>query len=113
MALDVQERWIVLQPRWLVQGGIVLQEGKVYCNRSSLAAEETVLQYSLVGSRFVLQYKLYCELGVGLCRDTARAGTGCAQLGAATWRWALRHGQARAQEAGAMGAGDRRAGRRR
>ena len=48
--------------RWLVQGGIVLQEGQVYCNRGSLAAEETVLQYSLVGSRFVLQYKLYCDL---------------------------------------------------
>ena len=39
---------------------IVLQEGQVYCNKGSLAAEETVLQYSLVGSRFVLQYKLYC-----------------------------------------------------
>ena len=45
----------------------------MYCNRGSLAAEETVLQYSLVGSRFVLQYKLYCEPRVGLCRDTARA----------------------------------------
>ena len=33
---------------------IVLQEGQVYCNRGSLAAEETVLQYSLVGNRFVL-----------------------------------------------------------
>ena len=52
---------------------IVLQEGHVYCNRESLAAEETVLQYSLVDSRFVLQYKLYCELGVGMCRDTTRA----------------------------------------
>ena len=56
---------------WL--GGIVLQEGQLYCNRGSLAAEGTVLQYSLVGGRFVLQYKLYCEPGVGLCRDTARA----------------------------------------
>ena len=46
---------------WL--GGIVLQEGKLYCNRGSLAAGGTVLQYSLVGSRFVLQYKLYCEPG--------------------------------------------------
>ena len=45
----------------------------MYCNRGSLTAEETVLQYSLVGSRFVLQYKLYCEPGVGLCRYTARA----------------------------------------
>ena len=44
----------------------------MYCNRGSQAVEETVLQYSLVGSRFVLQYKLYCEPGVGLCRDTAR-----------------------------------------
>ena len=44
----------------------------MYCNRGSLAAEETVLQYSLVSSRFVLQYKLYCEPGVGLCPDTAR-----------------------------------------
>ena len=50
----------------------------MYCNRGSLAAEETVLQYSLVSSRFVLQYKLYCEPGVGLCRNTARAR----QLGA-------------------------------
>ena len=56
---------------WL--GGIVLQEGQLYCNRGSLAAEGTLLQYSLVGSRFVLQYKLYCEPGVGLCRDTTRA----------------------------------------
>ena len=29
--------------------GIVLQESQVYCNRGNLAAEETVLQYSLVG----------------------------------------------------------------
>ena len=65
---------------------IVLQEGQVYCNRGSLAAEETVLQYSLVGSRFVLQYKLYCELGEDLGRDTAWAGAGRAQLGAATRR---------------------------
>ena len=50
-----------------------MQEGQLYCNRGSLAAEGTVLQYSLVGSRFVLQYKLYCEPRVGLCRDTARA----------------------------------------
>ena len=46
----------------------------MYCNRGSLAAGGTVLQYSLEGSRFVLQYKLYCEPGLGLCRDTARAG---------------------------------------
>ena len=81
VALDVQERWIVLQHkvciatkvagRWPVQGKIVLQEGQVYCNRGSLTAEETVLQYSLVGSRFVLQYKLYCELRVG-CVTTRR-----------------------------------------
>ena len=58
---------------------IVLQEGQVYCNRGSLAADETVLQYSLVGSRFVLQYKLYCELGEGLGRDTAWAGAGRAR----------------------------------
>ena len=55
---------------------IVLQEGQVYCNRGSLGADETVLQYSLVGSRFVLQYKLYCELGEGQGRDTAWAGAG-------------------------------------
>ena len=59
---------------WRVE--IVLQEGQVYCNSGSLAAEETVLQYSLVGSRFVSQYKLYCELGEGLGRDTAWAGAG-------------------------------------
>ena len=65
---------------WL--GGIVLQEGQLYCNRGSMAAEGTVLQYSLVGSRFVLQYKLYCEPRVGLCCDTARAR----KLGAASAR---------------------------
>ena len=73
----------------------------MYCNRGSLAAEETILQYSLVGSRFVLQYKLYCELGVGPCHDTARAGAGRTQLGAVTQRWALRHGQARTQQGAA------------
>ena len=83
---------------------IVLQEGQVYCNRGSLAAEEIVLQYSLVGSRVVLQYKLYCELGVGLGRETARVGVGRAQLGSATRRWALYHGQAR----GALGLAGRR-----
>ena len=45
----------------------------MYCNRGGWVGQEIVLQYSLVGSRFVLQYKLYCEPGVGLCRDTARA----------------------------------------
>ena len=53
--------------------GYVVGWVELYCNRGSLAAEGTVLQYSLVGSRFVLQYKLYCEPGVGLCRDTTRA----------------------------------------
>ena len=48
----------------------------MYCNRGSLVADETVLQYSLVGRRFVLQYKLYCELGEELGRDTAWAGAG-------------------------------------
>ena len=73
----------------------------MYCNRGSLATEETVLQYSLVGSRFVLQYKLYCVPGVGLCRDTARARQLGARLGA--------HGQ-RGAQVGA-GARNRRAGR--
>ena len=54
----------------------------MYCNRGSLVVEETVLQYSLVGSRFVLQYKLYCEPGVGLCRDTTRARQLGTRLGA-------------------------------
>ena len=58
----------------------------MYCNRGSLAADETVLQDSLVGSRFVLQYKLYCELGEGLGRDTAWAGAGCARSAQAGWR---------------------------
>ena len=84
---------------------IVLQEGQVYCNRGSLAAKETILQYSLVGSRFVLQYKLYCELGVGLGRDTARAGAGRAQLGATTRPGAQ---QAQAGRWGAQAAGARR-----
>ena len=82
--------------------GILLQEGQVYCNKGSLAAEETVLQYSLVGSRFVLQYKLYCELGAGLCRDTARAGAGRAQLGTAT-RLGARQRRAAGAAAGAAG----------
>ena len=56
---------------WL--GRIVLQEGQLYYNRGSLTAKGTVLQYSLVGSRFVLQYKLYYEPGVGRCCDIARA----------------------------------------
>ena len=81
---------------WL--GGIVLQEGQLYCNRGNLAAEGTVLQYSLVGSRFVLQYKLYCEHGVGLCRDTARAR----QLGTLGASGARTGGAGRAQ--GALGA---------
>ena len=59
------------------------------CNRGSLAAEEIVLQYSLVGSRFVLQYKLYCEPEVGLCRDTTRDR----QLGAA-WAQGAQPGHA-------------------
>ena len=46
----------------VLQGGVVGWE-ELYCNRGSLAAGGTVLQYSLVGSRFVLQYKLYCEPG--------------------------------------------------
>ena len=77
----------------------------MYCNRGSLATEETVLQYSLVGSRFVLQYKLYCEPGVGLCRDTARAR----QLGAHGQRGALVGAGARSRRAGrAAGAGTAR-----
>ena len=39
----------------------------MYCNRGSLAVEETILQYSLVGSRFVLQYKLYCAEQEQVC----------------------------------------------
>ena len=77
----------------------------MYCNRGSLATEETVLQYSLVGSRFVLQYKLYCEPGVGLCRDTARAR----QPGAQGARGARR--QALGLAAGELGAQQTRAPR--
>ena len=104
--------------RWLVQGGIVLQEGQVYCNRGSLATEEIVLQYSLVGSMFVLQYKLYCELRVGLCRDTARAGVGRAQLGTGRGaRGAGAHGAlgraGRRARANAQAAGERAPGRSR
>ena len=104
--------------RVAVRLGIVLQEGQVYCNRGSLAAEETVLQYSLVGCRFVFQYKLYCELGRGLCRDTARAGAGPAQLGAATRPGASAAGrcdtargarQGRSRRTGAAGARQGRA----
>ena len=40
-----------------VRLGICIARRQLYCNRDSLAAEETVLQYSFVGSRFVLQYK--------------------------------------------------------
>ena len=91
----------------------------MYCNRGCLAAEETVLQYSLVGNKFVLQYKLYCELGEGLGRDTAWAGAGRAQLGAATRPGAQQ--ARRRQVAGALvadapargAAGGRRAGGRR
>ena len=43
--------WIVLQPG----EKIVLQDGQVYCNRGSMVAEETVLQYSL----------LYCDRVLG------------------------------------------------
>ena len=49
----------------MVQGEIVLQEGQVYCNRGSLAAEETVLQYNL----------LHCKRRLGrleLYRNTLR-----------------------------------------
>ena len=73
----------------------------MYCNRGSLAVEEIVLQYSLVGSRsrFVLQYKLYCEVqeqetglpvsqGKQLCRDTALGARG-AQDGAGRGRWGV------------------------
>ena len=86
-----------------------------------LALEETVLQYSLVGSRFVLQYKLYYEPGVGLCRDTARAGrvgrARGAQAGAGRRKRALgvlvlgaQAGRRRAgQAAAARGAGARQA----
>ena len=90
-------------------GEIVLQEGQVYCNRGSLVAEETVLQYSLVGIRFVLQYKLNCEPGVGLCRATARArqlgalgtaGVCVGALGARQGRWRA----ARGTEDGVRGA---------
>ena len=51
--------WFVLQKRGL----------KLYCRcsivlqYSGVQGFKTVLQYSLVGSRFLLQYKLYCELG--------------------------------------------------
>ena len=93
-----------------VRLGIVLQEGQVYCNRGSLAAEETVLQYSLVGSRFVLQYKLYCELGVGLCCNTAQAGAGHTQLGSATQPGA-RQGRGRLERAGGRVGHGRRARR--
>ena len=95
---------------------IVLQEGQVYCNTVECRGFKTVLQYSLVGSRFVSQYKLYCEPKVGLCRDIAwarqlgaqrpRGARRWAQAGArcwACWRWARRLG------AGARGVG--RAGR--
>ena len=94
---------------------IVLQEGQVYCNRGSPAAEETVLQYSLVGSKFVLQYKLYCELRVGLGRDTTRAGAeNCDTAGAGgARRRQVRAGSRGPQAAGACrrqgpaGAGER------
>ena len=71
----------------------------MYCSRGSLAVEETVLQYSLVGSRFVLQYKQYFEPRVGLCRDTARAR----QLGAGarSRRWGAQQALGRAAGAGA------------
>ena len=93
---------------------IVLQEGQVYCNTVECRGFKIVLQYSLVGSRFVSQYKLYCEPGVGLCRDTARAR----QLGAAGrtgWRWARRrerHGVRRQVGARARAEGGRGAGAR-
>ena len=78
---------------------IVLQEGQVYCNRGSLAAEETVLQYSLVGSRFVLQYKLYCELWEGHCsNDTAWAGRWGAGVGAQASALGARAGAQAADE---------------
>ena len=62
---------IVEKEAWRVEFG--LQYTGMYCNRGGWVGQETVLQYNLVGSRFVLQYKQYCEPGVGLCRDTARA----------------------------------------
>ena len=71
---------------------IVLQEGQLYCNRGSLAAGGTVLQYSLVGSRFVLQYKLYCELWEGHCSNDTAWGAGSAQAGTGR-RWARVAGQ--------------------
>ena len=52
-----------------------------------------------MGNRFVLQYKLYCEHGVGLCRDTAQAGVGHAQLGAGAQRWGARGAGARRRQA--------------
>ena len=73
-----------------------------------------------MGSRFVLQYKLYCELGVGLCRDTTRAGAGCrrATLGL-TGRWGAQAAGVRADaqvvgaraRADALGAAGERQGR--
>ena len=84
---------------------IVLQEGQLYCNRGSLATGGTVLQYSLVGSRFVLQYKLYCELWEGHCSNDTAWGAGRAQAGAGRARLGV-------LGAGAAGAGARRASER-
>ena len=52
--------------------------------------EETVLQYSFVGSRFVLQYKLYCDLkaagGLALYCNTMHSRVVIQQAG----RWVER-----------------------
>ena len=83
---------------------------------------KTVLQYSLVGSRFVLQYKLYCEVqeqeaglpvsqGRQLCRDTA-LGRGVGSVGRAGRRWGMGAGAPGARaRADARGAAEVRQGR--
>ena len=70
----------------------------MYCNRGSLAAGGTVLQYSLKGSRFVLQYKLYCEPGWACVTIQHGLGSWSAQAWALgrTGRWARSRRWARA-----------------
>ena len=86
---------------------------KLYCKRVLYCKRRLVvgkcvagLYCKRLGSRFVLQYKLYCELEVGLCRDTAWAGAGRAQLGTGRGAW---HGRRRAAlgRTGAQAAGAR------
>ena len=52
----------------------------------SSVLQYTALYCGCMGNRFVLQYKLYCEPRLGLCRDTPRAGRA---RGAQAWALGL------------------------